>query len=1085
VLKSVDGGTSWVAINNNLYFLGLVTNVNDIAIDPVTPENLLLGTEVGVFRSTNGGSRWTNVTSAMGFFVPHFLQLAADPAAPKTIYGVGYSDLAPHVFKSLDGGLTWTTLEASFPGLEATCIAVDSSVNPSAVYISAFDFFSSSTRVYKSLDGGIHWIEVSSGLAGGYIRFIKADPNQRGTVWVATTRTHGSGGLFQTRDGGVTWTSASNGLPDLSPQSLAVTPAGIFLATNHGIFKSVDGGQNWSASAVGMGNEDVQFVTFHSSGILFAATRRDGVFKSIDQGGTWTSSNSGVNAREVNALAVSPTGTVLAAASLDGVFRSMQGNGWSRISGAPASSMPALMVDPVDPATFYLGASGSDAFYISKDSGTTWKASSTGMENNTVTCLAFDSRSPDTLYAGTLTIIYKSVNRGASWSPSSNGLPTNDFEGLYAVAVDPVNPNIVYGGMSSGVYKTTNGGQTWVLKNVGSVGSNVTLIHDIAIDPTAPNNIYLATQRGTYRSSDGGEHWQATGSLISLSNTFPVSATSILVDPTNTSTLYVGTNDGGVFRSTNGAVSWDLINNGFGAAVNKLSLDPSDHSTLYAATGAGVFVYSSGNSGGATRINLSLAGGGAGVNATRGSQSSVRAGFALLDVNSGTAPYGTAVFSISRNGLPVTEAGVPASPPMRSALLFIDYRKNLARKTSVRDAGVVNINTGIAAVNPNPSAAHLALNLRDPQGNILSRGTVTLGANSHMAKFIDQLGPEFILPSDFESGTGYGSLEVQTDQVVSLLALRLTTNQRGDTLLTTVPLLDLAAPMPAALLSFPQVADGGGYQTTLLLLNPTSTPGHGIIKLFDDAGNPFPLRITGMGDAQSTFAYDVPGNGVLLLTTDGSQSPVKAGSVQVIPSPGTGVLGGAGILSLSVNGVLASESGIPAAALTNHARIYVDRSISPATGFLARNTGLALADTSGNERIVSFAAYLADGTTLVGSGSASLPGNGHVAKYAEQIVSSIGTPFSGVLDISSSVPFAALTLRTSLSANYDVLMTTFPIADMTRPAPVPVIFPQIADGGGYQTQFIFLNPSGSGSTATLSYWDDSGAPLPAGKHPER
>jgi hypothetical protein len=88
--------------------------------------------------------------------------------------------------------------------------------------------------------------------------------------------------------------------------------------------------------------------------------------------------------------------------------------------------------------------------------------------------------------------------------------------------------------------------------------------------------------------------------------------------------------------------------------------------------------------------------------------------------------------------------------------------------------------------------------------------------------------------------------------------------------------------------------------------------------------------------------------------------------------------------------------------------------------------------------------------------------------------------FTGVLDISSTTPFAALTLRSLMNENDDFLITTFPVADMNQPAPSPIVFPQLADGGGYVTQFILLGTSGA-SSATISYFDNDGTPLAVGK----
>lgn len=95
-------------------------------------------------------------------------------------------------------------------------------------------------------------------------------------------------------------------------------------------------------------------------------------------------------------------------------------------------------------------------------------------------------------------------------------------------------------------------------------------------------------------------------------------------------------------------------------------------------------------------------------------------------------------------------------------------------------------------------------------------------------------------------------------------------------------------------------------------------------------------------------------------------------------------------------------------------------------------------------------------------------------------MSGLPAGFTGVLAISSSTPFAALTLRSLTNARGDFLLTTLPIADANVEAPSPIIFPQIVDGGGYATQFILLSPRGTSSTS-LYYYDDTGAPLVLGR----
>jgi hypothetical protein len=78
--------------------------------------------------------------------------------------------------------------------------------------------------------------------------------------------------------------------------------------------------------------------------------------------------------------------------------------------------------------------------------------------------------------------------------------------------------------------------------------------------------------------------------------------------------------------------------------------------------------------------------------------------------------------------------------------------------------------------------------------------------------------------------------------------------------------------------------------------------------------------------------------------------------------------------------------------------------------------------------------------------------------------------------LESTTPFVALTLRSFYNSRRDYLITTFPIADLTRPAPSPMVFPQIADGGGYTTQFILLS-AGQEAQATVSLSNDEGNSL--------
>jgi subtilisin family serine protease len=476
-----------------------------------------------------------------------------------------------------------------------------------------------------------------------------------------------------------------------------------------------------------------------------------------------------------------------------------------------------------------------------------------------------------------------------------------------------------------------------------------------------------------------------------------------------------------------------------------------------------------------TSASMPILAGGVGAAATGGSSATAQAGYATAVVSSGGTPYGTAVFSSSQGNIVVSEAAVSASPPTTAARLFVDYRTGVAPTSPQSGVGTVDISTGVAIVNCGTASANVTYTLFDGVGALLAVGHGNIAAGSHLAKFIQQLSdaaPDFNIPANFATSVKFGSLEIDSDQPLSVLALRLTVNQRGDLLLTSTPVADLTKSVGSAPLYFPQVADGGGYITTLILLNTSTAVETGKISFFRDDGTALTVETTG-GIANSVFTYSILPRAVFVLQTDGTPTGANTGWVQVKPDASNLSPVGAGVFAYSQGGIRVTESGVSSAVATTHARIYIDRSGG-------HETGLALACPGSSGINIALNAYQADGSTAAGSGTLNISGNGHTAQLAGQLISSLPSGFTGVLDISSTAPFVALTLRVLTNARGDSLMTTFPVADMTQLAPAPVVFPHIVDGGGYVTQFILLS-AGPAANATVNFYDEKGVPLAVGK----
>jgi hypothetical protein len=469
--------------------------------------------------------------------------------------------------------------------------------------------------------------------------------------------------------------------------------------------------------------------------------------------------------------------------------------------------------------------------------------------------------------------------------------------------------------------------------------------------------------------------------------------------------------------------------------------------------------------------------GGSATFSTAGLNETTQTGYASIAVDSGTPPYGTGVFSLEQNGVTISEAGVPASPPTTAARVFIDYRSSVNAIPAHPEAGSINVSTGIAVANSGSSLAHITYTLRNVAGVTVSAGHGILDPGHHFAKFIDQIkdvAAEFALPEDFQTTTQFGSLEISSDKPVSVVALRIANNQRNEMLYTTTPIADLTQPITSDVVFFPEFADGGGYTTSIILVNTSSQIESGIIQVMDDDGNP--VVANWFGDtADSMLRYIIPVGAAARFQTDGFPTTSKIGWAKLIPDAGTSTPIGAGLFSYNPGKFLQFESGVPATLSTIHARIYVDLSGG-------HNTGLALANPTDSSTEISMKAFQSDGVTQVGTSNdpLQLMAKGHQAHFANEFVSGLPAEFRGVMDISSPTPFAALTLRSLDNERHEFLAALFPIADMTRDAPAPIVFPQIADGRGYTTEFILIGANGASST-TLKFYDDDGNPLAVGR----
>jgi YD repeat-containing protein len=534
-----------------------------------------------------------------------------------------------------------------------------------------------------------------------------------------------------------------------------------------------------------------------------------------------------------------------------------------------------------------------------------------------------------------------------------------------------------------------------------------------------------------------------------------------------------------IMRRVAGSEDWQIIATLAGNAVTFTdgNLDPSVRYEyrIAARNGNGLSAYSAEvRPSTASSIRAVLAELGARAFSTSAASQAVQTGYSTVEIDSGSTPYGTAIFSLTANGVVISEAGVPASPPTTLARIFVEHRNITAPS---QFSGALTVTTGLAVVNPGESAASLELTLRDGEGRVAASAAGSLPKGAHYSGILSDLrglSPGFVFPASFPGG--FGSLEIGSDQPISVLALRATTNQRGELLFTTTPIVDLTSPPRTEPAYLPQFADGGGFSTSIFLMNTTGRVQAGSIEVFGGDGSPLAVAPVG-GQSAASFPYNIQPGGLFVLESDGARPVASAGWVRVTPGSAQTVPVAGGAFRVVQQGTVVNEAGVPGAVPTTRARVYVDSSAG-------RDTGIAIANPGGEGANIRLNAFSLDGRTPAGAGvqAFALSGRGHRANLAGDLMPGLPSGFVGLLEISSPAPFVALTLRALFNARGELLLTTVPIADLTRPAPSPLIFPHIADGGGFRTEFILLGPI-SAADGTLNLFAGDGSPLPAGRLP--
>jgi hypothetical protein len=205
-------------------------------------------------------------------------------------------------------------------------------------------------------------------------------------------------------------------------------------------------------------------------------------------------------------------------------------------------------------------------------------------------------------------------------------------------------------------------------------------------------------------------------------------------------------------------------------------------------------------------------------------------------------------------------------------------------------------------------------------------------------------------------------------------------------------------------LRFPQIADGGGgasggWRTTFVLANRSTTAANATISFFGDTGTPLSLAVGGSPQTQTTLV--VPALGVAQVQTQGG-GPLTAGWALVQSDQNLSGIAIYGLLDGSGNSV--TEVGSPASLPLLSMSVFAQNGTTT-------STGIALANPNNNPANVTLTLRDANSNQLSQT-SVSIAAMGHLAEYANQMFSSLPPgEFEGKIDVISTQPLVGLTLR--------------------------------------------------------------------------
>ena len=529
VLKTIDGGVTWTSTGLTWAVTNFVRGYK-LLMHPTNPAILFVVTNIGIFKTTNSGSSWTNVHSSAP---SNYHDIEFKPGDPTTMYACA----GTRFYRSTNTGDTWTQITSGVPS-NATRIAIGVTPNNSAyVYLFAGPTYSSGTFVgmYRSFDSGLNFGTKST------------TPNILGYSSTGNDDRH------------QTWYNHA--------VAISRTSTGTIVTGAINCWKSTDFGENWTLSSMwndppgtSYTHADIHALEINPLNNYLYCGSDGGIFRSTNFGDTWTDLSSGLAITQIYRMAgYQPNANLI----IDGT----QDNGSNKFT-VGSQYLHVLGADGMD---CMIDHSNSNVFYNSTQFGNLRKSTNGGSTYSFIapvtdggpwiTPFIMNPSNSQIIYGGWYGGIRKSTNGGSTWTNIGS-------LGTGAMAHGVNNTSRIYASVkdSRTIYMSNDAGATFTTIT-GTLPSGV--ITFIAVNPDNSAQVYVtyggySSANKVFRSLDAGSTWtNITGSLPNI----PVNCIAFQdTDGIPGGAIYIGT-DVGVYYRDNDIGDWIPFMNGMPAVI--------------------------------------------------------------------------------------------------------------------------------------------------------------------------------------------------------------------------------------------------------------------------------------------------------------------------------------------------------------------------------------------------------------------------------------------------------------------------------------------------------------------------------------